>query len=205
MLKLSREQIVSGLVNWTTHIFVIFWLKVFCGKGLAVRGFGILISAGMIACATMASAELRQVGPTSASVIDGPGTVYRFVTRLSQGTRVNVVERYNGYALIKLRDGRTAWMKDSALVAPGTKIVSATKPKKPSQPIKTEIFDPYTSVVWTKSDPLNMRKGPGTSHAIMGKCQRGDWVKVLRKTGTWAEIELDDGKQGWVHTAYLTR
>lgn len=171
-----------------------------------MRGIGVLISAGLMACATMATAELRQVGPSSVTVIDGPGTVYRFVTRLSQGTKVNVVERYDGYALINLPRGGTAWVKNSALVAPGTRVAKVKPKATPTPaPVKVEEVEPYTTVVWTKADPLNMRKGPGVSHAVFSQCQRGDWVKVVGKSGIWAKIELAGGKQGWVHSAYLTR
>lgn len=168
-----------------------------------MRGIGFLVAAGLVACATVASAELRQVGNAGAKVVDGPGTVYRLVTTLKSGTKVQVVERYEGYALIKLRNGGTAWTKDSGLVAPGT-IAKAT-PKNTPKPIKVEKVEPYTTVVWTEADPLNMRKGPGKEYAVFDKCQRGDWVKVVSKAGDWAEIELADGKLGWVFAAYLTR
>ena len=169
-----------------------------------MRGFGLVISAGLIACATVASAELRQVGPTSAKVIDGPGTVYRMVTTLAPGAKVQVVERYEGYALIRLPGGGTAWTKNSGLVAPGSVVKPAATVAK-AKPAKIEDVDPYATVVWTKSGPLNMRKGPGTDHAVLSQCRRGDWVKVVRKAGVWAEIELAQGETGWVHTAYLTR
>lgn len=97
---------------------------------------------------------------------------------------------------MRATSGMRAWVLGSSLgPRPATK--AAPTAAKPTP------LEPYSSVVWTKSGPLNMRSGPGTHHGVTGQCQRGDWVKVV--AGAWAQVTLADGKDGWVHTACLTR
>lgn len=156
-------------------------------------------------------AEARFVTPAGgAQLVDGPWVESRAVGALPQGAKVTVTERYQGYALVRTATGFRAWVAGGSLgatpVAPQPKPSASAQPG-PKAPVATAAAEvrPYSSVVWTKSGPLNMRKGPGTNHAVTGQCQRGDWVKVIAKAGSWAQVTLADGKEGWVHSAYLTR
>ncbi|MCB0201826.1 MAG: SH3 domain-containing protein, partial [Anaerolineae bacterium] len=51
-----------------------------------------------------------------------------------------------------------------------------------------------------KSQSLNVRAGPGTDHPIIGSASQGDALAVLGRTedGSWLNIELPNGDQGWV-------
>jgi len=143
-----------------------------------------------------ADAETRFVALARGTpVLDGPETTARTVSYLARGIRVDVQEHYSGYALIALPSGGTAWVSNAAL---------STQPPVP-RAARPQAVAPYASVVWTRSGPLNMRAGPGTGHAVLGQCQRGDWVEVTAKAGRWSEVRLADGAHGWVHSAYLTR
>ncbi len=50
------------------------------------------------------------------------------------------------------------------------------------------------------TDVLNARSGPGTNYQILGQVNPGGSFNILGKTeaGDWWEIELGDGKSGWV-------
>lgn len=153
----------------------------------------------MMMLATSAGAEARYVSAASGTtVIDGPGNVYRAVERLQFGTKVDVEQVYQGYALINRPSGVQAWVPVSAL---------STRRPVPAAPkaVKVTQVEPYTSVVWTEQSALNMRSGPGLAHAVLGQCQKGDWVEVVATAGEWAEVRLADGAQGWVVQRYLTR
>lgn len=52
---------------------------------------------------------------------------------------------------------------------------------------------------------LNVRKGPGTTYAIMGKAKKGqEFVPTeAAKNGEWGKIKLTDGKTGWVCMKYM--
>ena len=156
-----------------------------------MRWFGQAFLFGFLVSSSAAIAEIRHVGESGTKLIDGPGKIYRQVAWLRAGTKLNVVERYQGYALVQTGFG-TAWVLDKSLTR------NAPKAKRVT-------VDPYPSVVWTKGGPLNMRSGPGTGHGVTGQCQRGDFVEVVAKAGQWSEVRLANGENGWVYSAYLTR
>ncbi len=54
---------------------------------------------------------------------------------------------------------------------------------------------PTTQVVW---DSVNLRKGPGTSHKIVGTVKKGTSLKILEVSGGWLRVRLEDGSTAWV-------
>jgi uncharacterized protein YgiM (DUF1202 family) len=131
--------------------------------------------------------------------------VFSTVDFLPRGARVDVAEFYEGYALINRPSGVQAWVRASALGR------SAPAPKPKRQPVilepdpTVEEVEPYPSVVWTQSGPLNMRYGPGFRHGVMSQCQKGDWVEVIALAGDWSKVRLPSDKTGWVASEFLTR
>ena len=53
------------------------------------------------------------------------------------------------------------------------------------------------------SSKLNVRKGPGTTHAIIGARYRGDTVRVTHHDGQWRKIAWSAGQIAYVHGNYL--
>ena len=53
------------------------------------------------------------------------------------------------------------------------------------------------------SSKLNVRKGPGTTHAIIGARYRGDTVRVTHHDGVWRKIAWSAGQHAYVHGNYL--
>lgn len=62
-----------------------------------------------------------------------------------------------------------------------------------------------TGVVAASSQSVNVRSGPGTGFEVVGTVQPGVRVAILGQNddGTWQNIQLEDGTQGWVSTALL--
>jgi Bacterial SH3 domain len=59
--------------------------------------------------------------------------------------------------------------------------------------------------VTTNRSNLNIRKGPGTDHDIVGKAARHEVVTLIRKENDqWWVIKTDDGEEGYSYTQYLT-
>jgi hypothetical protein len=59
--------------------------------------------------------------------------------------------------------------------------------------------------VTTNRTNLNIRKGPGTDHEIVGKAARHEIVTLVTKENDqWWIIKTDDGEQGYSFTQYLT-
>lgn len=54
---------------------------------------------------------------------------------------------------------------------------------------------------------VNMRGGPGTSYAVLGKLERGDEVKVLKEPGNgWVKLKvIDTGRIGWMSAKLLKK
>ncbi len=59
--------------------------------------------------------------------------------------------------------------------------------------------------VTTNRTNLNIRKGAGTDHEIVGKAARHEVVTLIRKENDqWWVIKTDDGEEGFSYTQYLT-
>ena len=57
----------------------------------------------------------------------------------------------------------------------------------------------------TNRTNLNIRKGPGTDHEIVGKAARHEIVTLVSKENDqWWVIKTDNGEQGYCFTQYLT-
>lgn len=57
-----------------------------------------------------------------------------------------------------------------------------------------------------KTDPVNMRRGPGFAYAVEWELTRvGLPVRITSEFGHWRRIELHTGERGWVHRAMLSR
>jgi uncharacterized protein YraI len=71
-------------------------------------------------------------------------------------------------------------------------------------PAATPTSAPPRAVV--TSDTLNARSGPGTDYPILVTLRRGDEVAVTGRNtaGTWLQIPLANGRQGWVWAEYVT-
>lgn len=60
--------------------------------------------------------------------------------------------------------------------------------------------------VTTQSSNLNIRKGPGTDQAIVGKAAHGEVVTVISKANDqWSLIRTDKGVEGYAYSQYLTQ
>lgn len=59
--------------------------------------------------------------------------------------------------------------------------------------------------VTTAKSNLNIRSGPGTDHAVVGKAARHEIVTLVKKENDqWWVIKTDDGEEGYSYTQYLT-
>ena len=64
------------------------------------------------------------------------------------------------------------------------------------------------AVIYTKgtvtATSLNIRKGPGTHYAILGKLNAKDTVKVIDTSSAWHQLLLPTGEVGYVSKEYIT-
>lgn len=51
---------------------------------------------------------------------------------------------------------------------------------------------------------ITLRTGPGADHRVIGMLQSGQEVEVLKSENEWTQVNLTNGKQGWVLSRLLT-
>jgi uncharacterized protein YgiM (DUF1202 family) len=113
-----------------------------------------------------------------ASVINirsGPGTSFKNTGKLVQGNTVNVINIGGSDVWVQQTPGK--WV---AAYTSGTQYLEMV----PDNPFKAE----------SKVDQLNIRSGPGTNYASVGKLKTGDVITVTGIDGKDAWIEYDLGK-----------
>ena len=66
-----------------------------------------------------------------------------------------------------------------------------------------DVSDYNTTVNVSTGSKLNVRKGPGTTHAIIGARYRGDKLRVTHHDGQWRRIDWSAGQIAYVHGNYL--
>ncbi len=71
--------------------------------------------------------------------------------------------------------------------------------------VNTNVTSGSKVKVVTQSTNLNIRKGPGTDQAVVGKAAHGEVVTVLNKANDqWSLIRTDKGEEGYVYSQYLS-
>ncbi|MBQ3270564.1 MAG: SH3 domain-containing protein [Clostridia bacterium] len=113
---------------------------------------------------------------TTLNVRSGPGTRYAVVHQLPRNTGCTVLETSGNWYRIKTFGGIVGWVSSNYLKSTSTARVTASA--------------------------LNVRKGPGTSSAILGSLKRGKKVTVKYTSGNWAYI-TSGSLTGYVSLNYL--
>ena len=131
--------------------------------------------------------KILYTGTVSASgglnVRKGPSTSYASLGRISDGTKVHLLsEKSNGWYKITYNN-QVAYISGTYV----KNIVSCvTTPPSPST------SNPNATVIVAD---LNVRKGPGTSYASLGKLPYGYQVEILEKTSNgWYKITYNNQK-----------
>ncbi len=73
-----------------------------------------------------------------------------------------------------------------------------------SLPVESATGGTYTGTVISYG--LNMRTGPGTGYARITSLPNGTGLTLLARdaAGTWVKVQIVDGRQGWVHSGYIS-
>ena len=110
---------------------------------------------------------------------NGAGTSYSIIKVLNKGEKVEVISESNGWSKVK---------HDSRLGYP------------PSQYIDKATTN-YT-IKEVNTDGLNVRTGPSTSYATIGKLNKGTRVEVISESAGWSKINYNN-KTAYVSSGYL--
>ena len=70
--------------------------------------------------------------------------------------------------------------------------------------VNTNVAAGAKAKVVTQTSNLNIRKGPGTDQAIVGKAAHNEIVSIVSKANDqWSLIRTDKGEEGYVYSQYL--
>lgn len=121
----------------------------------------------------------KKVYRTTASVLrmrKGPGTSYDIIAKLVYGTGVTILSSSGNWRKVKTFGGKVGWVSNNYLKKEATAKVTASV--------------------------LNVRKGPGTSSAVIGGFKYGTKVTVKYTSGNWAYVTANK-LTGYVSLNYL--
>ncbi len=127
-------------------------------------------------CAT-ALAERLAVSAPVANIRSGPGTQHNRLWKVQKYFPLLVIDKSGDWYQFKDFEGDKGWVHKSLV----GKI----------------------STVITKNDTCNIRSGPGTNHNVLFTVEKGIPFKVLKRQGSWINIEHSDGDKGWIHKALV--
>ncbi len=110
---------------------------------------------------------------------EGPSTSYKVIDTLKRGDIVQILEQSSSWYKVKY-GGRTGYMYAKYLS------------------ISSAEYGTVTAGI------LNVRKGPSTSYAVLGKVTRGDTVMITGKSGNWYKIAYKAGT-AYVYASYIDK
>lgn len=149
------------------------------GLGVGLSGF----------CIESSHALMNTKGVVNASALNLRSVVTNeVIDKLVKGTEVTIIKDLNnGFVQVRTNKGKEGKCAKNYLSI-GNSAVTGTKEKY---------------VVDTPS--LNVRKGVGTGHAVVGYIKAGDIVNVVKVIDRWAQIEYSNGKTGYCAYRYLKK
>jgi uncharacterized repeat protein (TIGR02543 family) len=132
------------------------------------------------------------------NVRSGPGTSYKIVGQRNKGNKVTILEtkKVGSVSWGRMSDG---WICMSYVKLDSQTTTPAPEQTQPTTPAPEETKPTTTQTGTVDVDEfLRVRKGPGTSYAVVGYLNKGDRVTILETKGNWARID-----KGWVSLDYI--
>ncbi|MBQ6448439.1 MAG: SH3 domain-containing protein [Bacillus sp. (in: Bacteria)] len=135
------------------------------------------------------------IDPSSTlNVRESASTKGNVVTKLKNGTKVEVVSESNGWSEVKV-NGIKGYVASEYIKAVPTEEKKTTEVANEQKKVTK-----YVNV--TAGSSLNLRNSPSNSASIIVKLAKDVPVTVYSETNGWAKVEVY-GKQGYVATQYL--
>ena len=144
----------------------------------------------------------------------GPGNNYAAFTTLARNTTVTVLEYRQTWVRLDTAQGQgwifAGFLTNDAVVAArgggggGTVSAPGLGARTPHNQLRAENFPIGSEQIVDYAHFLNVRRGPGTSHAAFTHVARGNTVTVLEFRNGWVRINTARG-EGWIYAAYLRR
>ncbi|WP_455543673.1 SH3 domain-containing protein [Intestinibacter sp.] len=138
-----------------------------------------ILNTGAVFAQTSNNETIKDAAIVSAdklNVRSGPSTSHDIIGAFEKDDDIDLVSIKNGWYKIEMEDGKTGWTNGQYITLDG------------------EIT----------ADKLNVRKGPATSYDIVETKGKEETVKIIKADENgWYEVELKDGKTGFVCGKYV--
>lgn len=131
------------------------------------------------------------VTASSLNVRTGPDSSYSAFTKIYLGQQFPVIGQSGSWYQIELTDGSIGFVSSTYL----TLATTSTAPTYTVSLLNT------TGTVTSTS--LNVRTGPGTTYLAISKLLSGSQTHVIGQSGDWYQVQLADGRTGFVNSTYL--
>jgi N-acetylmuramoyl-L-alanine amidase len=146
----------------------------------------------------------------------GPGLNFPVLVTLAPSQNF-VLEGRNAdtsWLQVRVPDGRVGWVSTAVItttfnlatlpVMTDTPAVATMPPAAPAQPLPGVGGQALGTVV--NANNLNVRTGPGFNFGIMSSLPLGSSAVLEGRSvdGSWLQVRLADGRQGWVSSAFMT-
>ena len=138
-----------------------------------MKRYYLFIIAFVILFSGSAFAERLAVSVSTANIRSGPGQKYEIVWKAGKYYPILILKKYGEWFHFSNYERKKGWIHRSLV-------------KK----IPTVI---------TKRIKCNIRKGPGTSYNISATVGKGVPFKIIKREGTWLNIQHAGGFVGWIH------
>lgn len=126
----------------------------------------------------------------SANVRKGPGTNYAVVTWVKNGQKITVLKNEGAWTKIVVdANGKTGYIKSSFI-------------NKEETPIEKPVYALGTVKTKYAGSTVNVRKGPGTKHAVAFSLLSGTKMRILGESANWYLVNTEDGKTGYISKNY---
>ncbi|MDO9148429.1 MAG: SH3 domain-containing protein [Hydrogenophaga sp.] len=121
--------------------------------------------------------QMVSVSGATLNMRSGPGTNAPVLWELKMGYPLQIMQRQGNWLQVRDFEGDTGWVARS---------LTGTAPHH---------------VV--KAREANIRSGPGTQHAVVGKAEHGELLRTREKRADWVRVERTDGPGGWIAKSLL--
>jgi uncharacterized protein YgiM (DUF1202 family) len=122
------------------------------------------------------------------NVRKGPGTNYEIVAKIPKGAKVQVVGKEGNWLKVQSKHGNPPGYVDERFVL-----------------LREAATSPTASVpgTYVTTATVNVRSGPGTSHAIVTKIPKATKVQVVGAEGDWLKVQSKHGNPpGYIQKKY---
>ncbi|HEU5015643.1 MAG TPA: SH3 domain-containing protein [Roseiflexaceae bacterium] len=140
--------------------------------------------------------KVGTVREDSLQLRDGPGTNYVPMTKLKNGTQLDLLEIYQDWYHVGVPGGSDGWVKGEFLnVDPAV---------NQRLDVATALPDPNPAMIGVINDnSVNVRQGPDSKYGKLGTLDVKTQVDIVGKYEDWFKIKTPKGNTAWVFSDFL--